>query len=56
MVPEVSKKYLPTVSTHFNDPRLKLLFADGCKYLEEQQGVFDVIIVDSSDPVGKKIS
>jgi len=52
MVPEVSKKYLPTVSTHFNDPRLTLLFADGCKYLESQEAEFDVIIVDSSDPVG----
>lgn len=52
MVPEVSKKFLPTVSTHFEDPRLTLLFADGCKYLETQEGVFDVIIVDSSDPVG----
>jgi len=52
MVPEVSKKYLPTISTHFNDPRVNLLFADGFKYMEEKKGEFDVIIVDSSDPIG----
>jgi len=52
MVPEVSKKYLPTVSTHFDDPRLTLHIADGCKFLAEKDGEFDVIIVDSSDPVG----
>jgi len=52
MVPEVSKKYLPTMSTHFNDPRLKLHFADGCKFLESKTKEYDVIIVDSSDPIG----
>jgi len=52
MVPEMSKKYLPTVSTHFDDPRLKLYFEDGCKFLESKTAEYDVIIVDSSDPVG----
>jgi len=52
MVIEVSKKYLPTVSTHFDDPRLKLHIDDGCKFLESKENEFDVIIVDSSDPVG----
>jgi len=52
MVPEVSKKYLPTMSTHFEDPRLKLHIDDGCKFLQTKDGEFDVIIVDSSDPIG----
>jgi len=52
MVPEVSKKYFPTMSTHFDDPRLKLYFEDGCKFLESKTAEYDVIIVDSSDPVG----
>jgi len=52
MVPEMSKKYLPTVSTHFDDPRLRLHIADGCKFLDTKEAEYDVIIVDSSDPVG----
>jgi len=52
MVPELSKKYLPTVSTHFDDPRLRLHIGDGCKFLDTKEAEYDVIIVDSSDPVG----
>jgi len=52
MVPEVSKKFLPTMSTHFGDPRLTLHIADGCKFLETKEAEYDVILVDSSDPVG----
>eukprot|EP01087_Luapelamoeba_hula_P024304 TRINITY_DN91_c0_g1_i1.p1 TRINITY_DN91_c0_g1~~TRINITY_DN91_c0_g1_i1.p1 ORF type:complete len:287 (+),score=53.29 TRINITY_DN91_c0_g1_i1:67-927(+) len=51
-VPETSKKFLPTMSTHFGDPRLTLLIEDGCKYLATKTAEYDVIIVDSSDPVG----
>jgi len=37
----------------FNDPRLKLVVQDGVKYLASHtEGTFDVIIVDSSDPIG----
>ncbi|MEM4699972.1 MAG: polyamine aminopropyltransferase [Candidatus Nezhaarchaeales archaeon] len=35
----------------FNDPRLKLLFMDGRRFLEEAQQAFDVIIVDVTDPL-----
>ena len=35
----------------FNDPRLRLMFMDGRKFLEEAQPVFDVIIVDVTDPL-----
>ncbi|GBG25007.1 Spermidine synthase [Hondaea fermentalgiana] len=52
-VPELSKKFLgDTIATGFNDPRVTLLHEDGAKFLETTKKVFDVIIVDSSDPVG----
>lgn len=35
----------------YDDPRLTLIFGDGRKYLEETSELFDVIIVDLSDPV-----
>lgn len=54
-VVEVSKKYFPnTLATTFEDKRLKLLFCDATKYLLEEgkNQNYDVIICDSSDPVG----
>ncbi|KAJ0410759.1 hypothetical protein ATCC90586_001388 [Pythium insidiosum] len=54
MVCEVSKKFFPnSLATTFNDPRLTLLHADAAAYLRDNTTEkFDVIIVDSSDPVG----
>eukprot|EP01033_Poteriospumella_lacustris_P010003 gene10003-7151_t len=51
----VGKEYFrSTMSTAYDDPRLKLIIGDAAKYLLEE-GVaqnYDVIICDSSDPVG----
>lgn len=43
-----------TMSTAFHDPRVTLIFDDAAKYLREQGAAqrYDVIICDSSDPVG----
>ena len=52
---EVSKVYLPELSDGaFNDPRLNLIIDDAARYLREEgpKQQFDVIICDSSDPVG----
>lgn len=52
-VTEFSKKHLPMVSAGaFDDPRLDLVFEDGTKFVAETEKRFDVIIVDSTDPVG----
>lgn len=53
MVVEVSKEFFPNVSIGFQDPRVNLVIGDGVKFLQEADtGTYDVIIVDSSDPVG----
>jgi len=52
MVIETSKKYLPQMSLGFSDPRVKIHNGDGAAYVKERKGEFDVIIVDSSDPIG----
>ena len=49
---KVSKKYLPSLAKGFDDPRVKVFIMDGAKFLEENPDAFDVIITDSSDPVG----
>jgi len=50
---ELSKRYLGAISGDaFEDPRLDLVIADGCKFIAESDARYDVIIVDAPDPVG----
>ena len=52
-VVEFSKQYLPMLSQGaFDDPRLELVIADGADFIREATQSFDVIIVDSTDPIG----
>ena len=52
-VVEFSKEYLPTLSAGaFDDPRLSLVIADGAEFVKTSEDQFDVIIVDSTDPIG----
>jgi len=47
-----SKKYFPNLSSSFSDERLNLVIQDGARFVKESKKSFDVIIVDSTDPVG----
>eukprot|EP00931_Biecheleriopsis_adriatica_P054276 TRINITY_DN31921_c0_g1_i2.p1 TRINITY_DN31921_c0_g1~~TRINITY_DN31921_c0_g1_i2.p1 ORF type:complete len:308 (-),score=55.46 TRINITY_DN31921_c0_g1_i2:17-940(-) len=50
---EASKQYLPKISAAVGDPKVKLLVGDGVAFAQDSKdNTFDVIIVDSSDPVG----
>lgn len=52
-VVEVSKRYFPEVSDGaFDDPRVDIVYADAAAYLKTCERAFDVIIIDSTDPVG----
>lgn len=47
------KQYLPRHSAGaFNDPRFKLVIADGINFISQRSEKFDVIISDSTDPIG----
>lgn len=35
-----------------NDQRVNFVFADGTKFVQDKKGVYDVAIIDSSDPIG----
>ena len=52
MVVQVCREYLPSVSFALDDPRLEILFEDGVKYVADTDERFDVVIIDSTDPVG----
>ncbi|KAJ8486697.1 hypothetical protein OPV22_019182 [Ensete ventricosum] len=53
MVIDVCKQFFPDLSVGFDDPRVRLHVADGIKFLRDApEAMYDVIIVDSSDPIG----
>ena len=50
---EFSKRYLPGISAGcFDDSRLEIVISDGADYVKTAGETFDVIIVDSTDPIG----
>lgn len=54
-VVELSKLYLPFMAEGFNNPKVNLYIEDGFKFMEDHVQSYDVIITDSSDPIGKMI-
>ncbi|KAK2467601.1 hypothetical protein APHAL10511_000456 [Amanita phalloides] len=48
----VSKQYLPHMSALLSSPKVTVHIGDGFKFLGESASKYDVIITDSSDPVG----
>lgn len=53
MVCNTSKRFFPAMAVGFSDPRVQLHICDGIKYVQDaEEGSFDFIVVDSSDPVG----
>ncbi|MDZ4838756.1 MAG: polyamine aminopropyltransferase [Bacteroidota bacterium] len=52
-VVEASRLHLPQLSQSLDDQKLNLIIGDGIKYVEEAESdYFDLIVIDSSDPVG----
>lgn len=49
---EVSKKYLPKMAASFSSPKLNLHIGDGFEFMKQHKGEYDIIITDSSDPIG----
>lgn len=50
---DMSREHLPNLNAGaFDDPRLELVITDGARYVDETEDRFDVIIVDSTDPIG----
>lgn len=51
---ELSKQFLPSIAGDaWNDPRADVIVGDGIDYVAKAaDGAFDVIIVDSTDPIG----
>lgn len=50
----VSKKYFPSLSSSLDNPKVDVLVMDAAEYLAQTREKFDVIIIDSTDPVMKE--
>jgi len=56
MVVKACKNHLKEVSGDLSDPRVNFIFEDGTSYVKQKRDyLYDVIIVDSSDPVGPAV-
>ncbi|KAF5272811.1 hypothetical protein FQA39_LY07838 [Lamprigera yunnana] len=53
---DISKKHLPFMSQGFSSAKLTLKVCDGFEYMRNHKNEFDVIITDSSDPIGPAIN
>jgi len=47
-----ARDYLPEISVGLSDPRVEIRIGDGNRLVRESENAFDVVIVDSTDPVG----
>lgn len=49
---EAAKKFMPQWSQGFSDPRARVIVGDGFSYVNQTSEQYDLIFIDSSDPVG----
>ncbi len=49
---DTAKEYLPEISQGLSDPRVRIKVADGIAHIGETEDYYDVILIDSTEPVG----
>ena len=52
MVIEACKEFLPAISEDLDDPRVKVLVQDAIEYIKDKKDEFDIVLIDSADPMG----
>lgn len=53
---EYSKKYLPNIAGGLDDARVEVIVGDGFMHIAEAVNEYDVIMVDSTEPVGPAVN
>ncbi len=54
-VTRVCEEYFPWVKQAIADPRVELVFDDGVSYVEQHREEFDLVVIDSTDPIGAAV-
>lgn len=52
---DYSKRYLPSIAGALEDPRVEVLVKDGFMHIHDHKDEYDVIMVDSTEPVGPAV-
>lgn len=52
LVVDVSREYLPITASKLDDSRVSLYFEDGIEFVKNTPEKYDLILVDSTDPIG----
>ncbi|GFR37221.1 polyamine aminopropyltransferase [Insulibacter thermoxylanivorax] len=52
---EYSKRFLPGIAGALDDPRVEVLVNDGYMHIHDHKNEYDVIMVDSTEPVGPAV-
>lgn len=52
MVVNACREFIPQTSSMLDHPKMNLIIGDGVQFVRESKEVFDVILVDSTDPIG----
>ncbi len=52
LVVEACQKYIPSIAGKLEDPKVEMQIRDGVEYISTQKSQFDVILIDSTDPLG----
>ncbi len=52
MVIDVCKKFLPTISCELDNPKCEILVEDAIEYIKDKKNMFDIVLIDSTDPMG----
>ncbi|MFB9757425.1 polyamine aminopropyltransferase [Ectobacillus funiculus] len=53
---EYSKKYLPEIAGELDNPRVEVKVDDGFLHIAQSEDEYDVIMVDSTEPVGPAVN
>lgn len=53
---EYSKKFLPEIAGELDNPRVEVIVGDGFMHIAESENRYDVIMVDSTEPVGPAVN
>jgi spermidine synthase len=52
MVVDACREHIPQTASALDDPRINLIIGDGVQFVKETTEKFDVILIDSTDPIG----
>ena len=52
MVIDACKKYLPTIACELGNPKVEILVQDAIEYIKDKKNEFDIVLIDSTDPMG----